>query len=40
MKISLVLLTLNEVDGSTAIFEYLPLAAVDEVLVVDGGRVP
>lgn len=37
MKISLVLLTLNEVDGSTAIFESLPLAAVDEVLVVDGG---
>jgi len=39
MKISLVLLTLNEIDGLRAVFEAIPCAEVDEVLVVDGGSI-
>lgn len=34
---TLVVLTLNEIEGVTAVFPKLPLRAVDEVLVVDGG---
>ena len=34
---SLVILTLNEIDGVAHVFPKLPLGAVDEVLVVDGG---
>ena len=36
-KATLVILTLNEIDGVAHVFPKLPLAAVDEVLVVDGG---
>jgi glycosyltransferase involved in cell wall biosynthesis len=35
--ITLVVLTLNEIDGITAIFPKLPTHCVDEVLAVDGG---
>jgi glycosyltransferase involved in cell wall biosynthesis len=34
---TVVVLTFNEIDGVTAVFPKLPLQAVDEVLVVDGG---
>jgi glycosyltransferase involved in cell wall biosynthesis len=34
---TLVILTLNEIDGVSSIFPKLPLHLVDEVLVVDGG---
>ena len=34
---TLVILTLNEIEGVTHIFPKLPLHLVDEVLVVDGG---
>ena len=34
---TLVILTLNEIEGVTQIFPKLPLHLVDEVLVVDGG---
>lgn len=37
MKISLVLLTLNERPGLEAVFDRIPLAAVDEAFAVDGG---
>lgn len=37
MKISLVILTLNEIVGLQSIFERIPLNAVDEILAVDGG---
>ena len=35
--VTLVILTLNEIDGVDHVFPKLPLADVDEVLVVDGG---
>jgi glycosyltransferase involved in cell wall biosynthesis len=35
--VTLVLLTLNEIDGLGHVFPKLPLHAVDEVLAVDGG---
>lgn len=35
--VTLVILTLNEIDGVGHVFPKLPLHAVDEVLVVDGG---
>jgi glycosyltransferase involved in cell wall biosynthesis len=35
--VTLVLLTLNEIDGVGHVFPKLPLSAVDELLVVDGG---
>lgn len=35
--VSLVILTLNEIDGLRHVFPKLPLHAVDEVLAVDGG---
>ncbi|MBI4551545.1 MAG: glycosyltransferase family 2 protein [Candidatus Latescibacteria bacterium] len=34
---TLVILTLNEIEGVTALFDRIPLTAVDECLVVDGG---
>ena len=34
---TVVVLTFNEIDGVTAVFPKLPLQAVDEILVVDGG---
>lgn len=37
MKISLVLLTFNEIEGLGIIFDKIPLNAVDEVLAIDGG---
>ena len=35
--VTLVVLTLNEIDGVTDVFPKLPLHGLDEVLVVDGG---
>ena len=35
--VTLVILTLNEIDGVTQVVPKLPLHAVDEMLVVDGG---
>ena len=35
--VTLVVLTLNEIDGVTAVFPKLPMHCLDEVLVVDGG---
>jgi glycosyltransferase involved in cell wall biosynthesis len=35
--VTLVVLTLNEIDGAGHVFPKLPLSSVDEVLVVDGG---
>ena len=35
--VTLVILTLNEIDGVAHVFPKLPLASVDEILVVDGG---
>lgn len=37
MNISLVFLTLNEIVGSKALYENIPLNAFDESLVIDGG---
>ncbi|MCG3137089.1 MAG: putative glycosyltransferase [Phycisphaerae bacterium] len=37
MKISLVLLTFNEIDGVRALLEKVPLDSVDEAFAVDGG---
>ena len=37
MKIGLVVLTLNEIEGVTALFDSLPLDQVDEAFAVDGG---
>ena len=37
MKIGLVLLTYNEIDGVRALFEHIPFDAVDEAFAVDGG---
>lgn len=37
MKFSLVILTLNEIDGLNGIFNKIPLEAVDEIFAVDGG---
>lgn len=37
MTNSLVILTLNEIAGSQALWPHLPLEAFDEVIVVDGG---
>jgi glycosyltransferase involved in cell wall biosynthesis len=37
MKRTLVLLTLNEIEGVTALFDRIPFDAADESLVVDGG---
>ncbi len=37
MKISLVMLTYNEIDGVRALYDRIPFDAVDEAFVVDGG---
>ena len=37
VKRSLILLTLNEIEGLTALFDHLPLQATDECVAVDGG---
>ena len=37
MKISLVLLTLDELPGLEALFDQIPFDAVDEAFAVDGG---
>lgn len=37
MKISLVILTLNEIEGVKAMFPKIPFNEIDEVFVVDGG---
>lgn len=37
MKKTTVLLTLNEIEGTTAVFDQIPTDAFDELLVVDGG---
>lgn len=37
MKKTLVLLTLNEIEGITALYDKIPFDAADETLVVDGG---
>ncbi len=37
MKYSLVILTYNEIDGVTALLDKIPMDAVDETFVVDGG---
>ncbi len=37
MKKSLILLTLNEIEGITALHDQIPFDAADEVLFVDGG---
>ncbi len=37
MKISLIILTLNEITGLKELFDKIPTSAVDEVFAVDGG---
>ena len=37
MRSTLVILTLNEIEGITALFDKIPFGAVDEYFVVDGG---
>ncbi len=37
MKVSLVILTLNEIDGLRALYDRIPVDQVDELFVVDGG---
>ncbi len=37
MKFTLVILTLNEIDGLKGVFKHVPVAAFDEVFAVDGG---
>lgn len=37
IKKTLVILTLNEIEGVKAIFDRIPVNAADEVLVIDGG---
>ena len=37
MKFTLVILTLNEIDGLRVLYEKLPLGEFDEVFAVDGG---
>lgn len=37
IKKTLIILTLNEIDGVKVVYPKLPLAEVDEVLVIDGG---
>jgi len=39
MKSTLIILTLNEIEGIKSVYEYIPLSGVDEVLVIDGGSV-
>ncbi len=37
LPVTLIVLTLNEIDGVTDVFPKLPMHCLDEVLVVDGG---
>jgi glycosyltransferase involved in cell wall biosynthesis len=37
LKTSLIILTFNEIEGITALFDKIPFDKVDEALVVDGG---
>ena len=37
MKVTLIFLTLNEIEGLKGVFHKIPLAAFDEVFAVDGG---
>ena len=37
MRVSLVILTLNEIDGLRAVYDRIPIQDVDEVFAVDGG---
>lgn len=39
MKSSLIILTLNEIEGVRALYDRIPFDAVDECFVVDGGSV-
>jgi glycosyltransferase involved in cell wall biosynthesis len=39
MKISLAILTLNEIEGTRALFGKIPWGAVDEAVVVDGNSI-
>ncbi len=39
MKSSLVILTLNEIEGVREIYKDIPFADIDETLVIDGGSV-
>jgi len=37
MKSSLIILTLNEIEGVKALFDRIPMKTVDSCLVIDGG---
>ena len=37
LKKTLILLTLNEIEGITALHDQIPFDAANEVLIVDGG---
>ena len=37
MRVSLVILTFNEIDGLRALYDRIPLSIVEEVVAVDGG---
>lgn len=39
MESTLIILTLNEIEGIRAVYKNIPISEVDEVLVVDGGSV-
>lgn len=39
MSSTLVILTLNEIEGVSAIFDKIPLSCVDDILVIDGGSI-
>ena len=39
MKSSLIILTLNEIEGVRALYDRIPFDAVDECFVVDGGSI-
>ena len=39
MKSSLIILTLNEIEGVRTLYDRIPLDAVDECFVVDGGSI-
>jgi glycosyltransferase involved in cell wall biosynthesis len=39
MKSTLIILTLNEIEGVSAIYEKIPFGKVDEILIIDGGSV-
>lgn len=39
MKSTLVILTLNEIEGIRAVYKNIPFSQVDEILIVDGGSI-